>query len=133
MNNFRVLLSLIFITSGVNHILNWGATIAYMRGAGVVLPEILLPVAIVFLLAGGFSVLVGFHARLGALVLILFLVPTTLIFHDFWNLQSPAEIQRETISFIKNIGLLGGLLLIMGFGSGKFSLEWLRHRHDKES
>ena len=130
MKNVRVVLSLIFVVSGVNHILNWSASVEYMRSAGMtVLPELFLPVAIVFLLAGGFLVLVGFHARLGALLLVLFLVPTTLIFHDFWNYQSPADVQRETISFVKNVGILGGLVMVIGFGPGGFNLEWLRHPH----
>jgi uncharacterized membrane protein YphA (DoxX/SURF4 family) len=130
----RLLLSLVFILSGVNHILNWGASVKYMEAAGMVLPQVFLPGAIVFLLVGGSAVLVGYHARLGALLLILFLVPTTLIFHDFWNLESPLEVQREMISFLKNVGILGGLLMVLGFGSGGFGLDWLlRRRPSKES
>lgn len=130
----RLLLSLIFIISGVNHILNWTGSIAYMREAGLVVPQLLLPGAIVLLLCGGLFVLVGFHVRLGALLLILFLIPTTLLFHDFWNKDTALDAQREMISFLKNVGLLGGLLMVLGFGSGGFSVDGLlRRRRGKEA
>lgn len=129
----RLLLSLIFIISGVNHILNWAGSIEYMRAAGLWMPQVLLPGAIVLLLTGGLFVLVGFHVRLGALLLVLFLIPTTLLFHDFWNQQTPLEAQREMISFLKNVGLLGGLLMVLGFGSGTVSVDGLlRRRRGRE-
>ncbi len=129
----RVLLSIVFLVGGISHLLHWSGTIETMRSAGMVLPQLFLPAALVLLLVGGMSVLVGYHARLGALLLIVFLIPATLIFHAFWNLSSPPEVQQQMINFLKNVGLLGGLLMILGFGSGGFSLELVRRRPDKES
>ena len=83
---------------------------------------VLLPAAAVLELAGGLSLLLGFRARLGALALVLFLVPTTLIFHNFWAYQGP-EAQNQMIHFMKNLALMGGLLVVVGLGAGPCSFD----------
>jgi len=118
----RVLLSAIFLTSGVFHILHWGKSVTYMQTAGVPLPNLLLLLAVVCLLLGGLSVLIGIRARLGAVLLILFLIPTTLVFHSDWTAGS-AEAGDQMLHFMKNLGLLGGLLMVVAFGAGGFSID----------
>ena len=130
----RVLLSQIFIISGINHLLKWGGTIQYMTDkgmamdsilgrSGVVFVHIMLAGAVTFLLVGGLSVLLGIRARGGALLLILFLIPVTLIFHDFWNEPKDPARMMQTVNFMKNTGLAGGLLMVLAFGSGALSLS----------
>jgi len=85
----RILLSVIFIYSGISKITGWGAKVAYMASQGMPFVSFFLLMALLLELAGGFSVLVGFQARLSALALFLYLIPVTLTFHDFW--ASPAE------------------------------------------
>jgi putative oxidoreductase len=130
----RILLSAIFLTSGVNHILHWGDTIGFMDSKGIPMPHVLLPAAIVCLLLGGLSVLIGLRARLGAALLILFLVPVTLLFHNFWTVDPGAVAEygdtvqinlqlAEMGNFMKNLGLLGGLLMVLAFGAGGFSVD----------
>jgi putative oxidoreductase len=118
----RIGLSAIFLLSGVNKITNWEQTAQYMQAQGMPLVPLFLVGAIVLELAGGLSVLLGFHARLGAALLILFLIPATLIFHNFWALQGPEQ-QLQMIMFLKNVAILGGLLLIVGMGPGPISLD----------
>jgi putative oxidoreductase len=130
----RILLSQIFILSGVKHLLDWGGTIGYMTSkgmamesvlgrSGTVLVHVLLVGAVAFLLVGGISVLLGIRARLGAILLILFLIPVTWIFHDFWHYEAGMERTMQTINFMKNTGLVGGLLMVLAFGSGPLSLK----------
>jgi putative oxidoreductase len=130
----RVLLSQIFILSGMNHLFAWGNTIQYMTGKGMALKGILggsgevfvhvmLAGAVAFLLLGGLSVLLGIRARCGALLLVLFLIPVTLIFHDFWNYGAGPDRMMQTINFMKNTGLCGGALMVLAFGSGSLSLD----------
>jgi putative oxidoreductase len=132
----RILLSQIFIISGVKHLLSWGDTIGYMTSkgmalegilgrSGVVFVHIMLAGAVTFLLVGGLSVLLGIRARGGALLLVLFLIPVTLIFHDFWHCKTDADRIMQTINFMKNTGLAGGLLMVLAFGSGALSLNWI--------
>ena len=118
----RILLTIPFLGSGFHKIFDLEATAGYMRAEGMVLVPLFLAGAIVLEIAGGLSVLAGFHARLGALALIVFLVPTTLIFHDFWTYTGDAA-QMQRLSFINNLGLLGGLSLVAAFGSGMVSVD----------
>jgi uncharacterized membrane protein YphA (DoxX/SURF4 family) len=140
----RVALSQIFILSGVHHLLTWGDTIKYMTGkgmelkgvfggSGVAFVHVMLAGAVAFLLLGGLSVLLGIRARGGALLLILFLIPVTLIFHDFWNEPKDPARMMQTVNFMKNTGLAGGLLMVLAFGSGAMGLDglWRKHRTDR--
>lgn len=120
----RILLSAIFLASGINHILHWGQSIAAMDAQGVPLPNLLLVLAVTCMLAGGVSVLVGLRARLGAMLLILFLIPTTLLFHNYWAVGSE-EMTNQMHHFMKNLGLIGGLLMVVAFGAGGFSIDML--------
>jgi putative oxidoreductase len=111
----RVLLSAIFLKSGIDKLLDPGATAGYMSSKGIPFANILILPTIVVLLLGGLSVLLGYRAKLGAWLLIGFLIPATLIFHT--------RFPEEEIAFFKNLGLIGGLLMIATFGSGKLSLD----------
>ncbi|MEA5532903.1 DoxX family protein [Crocosphaera sp. XPORK-15E] len=111
----RIFLSAIFLKSGISKILAPAATQAYMASQGLPFTGILLMLTIVVLIIGGLSVLLGYKAKIGALLLIGFLIPATLIFHG--------DFPEEEIAFLKNLGLMGGLLMIVAFGSGSFSLE----------
>jgi putative oxidoreductase len=126
----RICLTVIFISSGFNKILNWSGTAGYMSMKGMPLVPLFLFGAIVFEIVGGLSVMLGFKARLGAVLLFVFMIPTTLIFHAFWAAPE-AQQQMEMIMFMKNLSIMGGLLLIIGMGSGPLSLD-KRFQADKE-
>lgn len=118
----RVLLSLIFIMSGLQKITAWNQTAAYMASKHMPAVPLFLAAAIVLEVFGGLSVLTGFKARLGAMALIVFLVPTTLIFHNFWA-YTGQEQQMQMINFMKNLAILGGLFVVLGLGSGELSFD----------
>lgn len=120
----RVLLSVVFLTSGIMHLLHWRQTTDFMEQKGLPLPNLLLIVAVVFLLLGGLSVLIGLRARLGAILLILFLLPTTFVMHDYWAV-SAEQAADQMAHFLKNLGLIGGLLMVVAFGAGGFSIDLL--------
>jgi putative oxidoreductase len=109
----RIFLSVIFIQSGISKIFNAEATGQYMASKG--LPGILLIPTIVVLLGGGLSIVIGYKAKIGAWLLIGFLIPTTLIFHT--------DFPAEKTDFFKNLGLMGGLLMVANFGAGDISLD----------
>ena len=118
----RILLSLIFVLSGTMKIFTWDATASMMQSEGMVAIPLLLLGAIAFELLGGLSVMTGTYARIGAAVLILFLIPATLIFHDFWTYEG-AEQQTQMANFLRNIALMGALLLIIGQSAGRYSVD----------
>lgn len=119
----RFLLAFIFLASAYNKITNFSGTAGYMAANGMTTAtSFFLAGAIVFLLVGGVSLLLGFRARIGALLLVVFLIPTTLIFHGFWKFDG-GEAEMQTIQFMKNLSILGGLLMVIAQGSGGFSLD----------
>lgn len=112
----RVLLSLIFLLSGLNKIGDFSGTAEYMAAAGMPMVNILLVGAIVFEIVGALLVMTGFQARIGAAMLIIFLIPATLIFHNFWALEGDEQ-QIQMIMFLKNLSIGGGLLFLIGQGA----------------
>jgi putative oxidoreductase len=117
----RVLFALIFIMSGLTHFS--AGTIAYAAQAGLPLAALLVPASGVLAVAGGLSVALGWYARLGALALVVFLVPVSFQMHAFWALQDPMMAQIQLAMFMKNVALIGAALLIARTGAGPLSLD----------
>lgn len=117
----RAAFAFIFIFASLGHF--GQEEIAYAAHAGVPFASILVPLSGLLSLAGGLSVLLGYRARLGAWLLVLFLVPVTLVIHDFWSVADPGTRQLELVMFLKNVTALGGALLIAHFGAGPLSLD----------
>ena len=120
----RILLCTIFLLSALgNKIPNFQAVAGYMAKEGVPAPQVMLAGAIAFLIAGSLSVILGYKARVGATLLLVFLVLATYYFHDFWTLSDPQAQQEQMIQFLKNLGLMGAMLLIIANGTGPMSLD----------
>jgi putative oxidoreductase len=117
---------LIFLMAGPFHFSK--QEVAYAAAQGVPLASILVPFSGVLAFAGGLSILLGYRAKLGAWLLALFLVPVTLMMHNFWAIPDPMMAQVHMAMFMKNLGLLGGALMISQLGAGPFSLDARRSR-----
>ncbi|HVJ66759.1 MAG TPA: DoxX family protein [Caulifigura sp.] len=119
----RLLITAIFLMSAVgNKIPNYSGVVKYMESEGVPAPQVLLAGAIVFLIAGSLSVILGFKARIGAGLLAIFLVAATYYFHDFWNFTGQEQ-QMQMIQFLKNLSMFGTMLYFIANGTGPASLE----------
>jgi len=126
----RLFFALIFLMSTPGHFTS--KTIGYAASHGVPMASILVPISGLIALAGGLSILLGYKARWGAWLIVLFLVPVTLSMHNFWAVTDPMAAQMQQIMFMKNLSMLGGALLISYFGSGPLSLDdWLKRRSGK--
>jgi putative oxidoreductase len=117
----RVLYSLIFISSGFSHFS--AATADYANSQGVPMATVLVPISGILAIAGGLSILFGYKAKLGAWLLVAFLIPVTLKMHAFWNLDDPMQHQMQMVMFMKNTSMLGAALLIAWFGAGPLSID----------
>ena len=123
----RILYSLIFLMASLGHFSQ--GTINYAAAQGVPLATVAVPLSGALALLGGLSVALGYKAKWGAGLLVLFLLPVTLMLHNFWAMQDPAAAQMHQVMFLKNVSMLGGALLILNFGSGPLSLDaWQRVR-----
>ncbi len=124
----RVLLSQIFLISGIMKIVDWSGTEAQMAGRGMFWIPFFHVAAMLTELVGGLALLLGYKTRLGALLLFLFLIPVTLTFHTWWTYADPKEQQVNMLFFLHNLTLLGGLLLVTITGPGPFSIDLRRRR-----
>jgi len=120
----RIMIATIFLMSAVgNKIPNFNKIAGYMASEGVPLPKLMLAGAIVFLIAGSLSIIVGFKTRIGAGLLFVFLVLATYFFHDFWTIEDAQAQQGQMIHFMKNLALMGTMLFLMANGAGRMSLD----------
>jgi putative oxidoreductase len=117
----RILFGLIFVIAGANHFAS--QTIAFAASQGVPLASIAVPLSGVIALAGGLSILLGYRAKIGAWLLVLFLACVTPMLHRFWAVTDPMMQQMQLAMFMKNLSMMGGALLISQFGAGPWSLD----------
>ena len=117
----RLLISPLFILSGVSKIAAPAATIGYIQSAGLPLPEVAFGLSAFVEVVGGAALLLGYRTRIVASVLFVFALATAAFFHN--NFAD----QNQFIHFFKNVAIAGGLLHVLAFGGGRWSLDgWRR-------
>ncbi len=123
----RICISLIFVYEAFDTILFFENTKRTMSSYGLLWNQsFLLYVLIVFLVMGAFMVLIGYYANIGAILLLAYWLPFTLIVYSFWD--DPQSLQRlNALYFMRNLAVCGGLLLLIANGSGKYSVKRLIH------
>jgi putative oxidoreductase len=119
----RTFLALIFVHSGIGKLFfGFAETQEQIAEAGVPLPLLMLIFTIAFQILGGIFIIIGYKAKLGAILLLIFIIPATLVFHN------PAVDPSQSIDFWKNLAIIGGLLMIISFGAGSLSLDARIHK-----
>lgn len=124
----RILLAIIFIMSGFGKITGYEGTAGYMASKGLPMVSVLLPLTILLELGGGVLLVLGLKARWAAAAIFLFLIPTTLVFHVFWGSLDAQAAQMQQINFMKNVAIMGGMLMVVAFGPGGYSIDALHAR-----
>ncbi len=118
----RILLALMFVLAGLSKFGNLSGTAGYIGSKGLPLPMLLAIATAVLEVVGGLAIVVGYRARIAGLVLALFTLLASLLFHDFWSLPADQQMVQQ-LMFMKNISVAGGLLLLAAFGAGGLSLD----------
>lgn len=118
----RILLVALFLPAGLSKIGGFEGTVGYIASAGLPLPSVAAAVAIVVEVVGPLALLVGFGTRIAALVLAVFTLVASVFFHAFWAVPADQAFVQQ-LMFMKNIGVVGGLLALVAFGAGRFSLD----------
>jgi putative oxidoreductase len=118
----RVLVALIFVISGYGKIGGFEGVAGYIGSKGLPFPQVLATLTIILELGGGLLLMLGFKTRWVALLFFLWLIPTTFIFHAFWGLD-PKAAQQMQIHFMKNVSIMGAMLLLVAFGPGAYSID----------
>lgn len=123
----RLLLALLFLPAGLTKIAGFAGTVGYIASKGLPLPAVGAVIAIGVEVLGGLALLVGFGTRVAALVLAVFTVAATVIFHAWWAVPAEAQMVQQ-LMFFKNIAVVGGLLVLAAHGAGGWSLDAKRQR-----
>jgi putative oxidoreductase len=118
----RVLLALIFVTSGFGKIGGFEGTAGYIASKGLPLPQVLAALTILIELGGGILLIVGWKARWAALAIAIFSVLAAVIFHNYWAMTGD-QVMANRINFWKNLAIAGGMLMVLAFGPGRFSVD----------
>lgn len=119
----RILFAQMFIISGLNHFTKLNGMAQYAGSMGLPAPKFSVLVTGIMILLGGVSVLLGFYAKIGALLLLIFLLPTAFVMHKFWGLNDQMLTANQKAHFMKNLAMAGGALFIIYIGSGPLSLK----------
>jgi putative oxidoreductase len=120
----RAMFSATFVISAIRHSCDRGAALDEMSAGGMPRSNTLLLGSIMLRLLGGLSVLLGFHARIGGLLLVVFILPATFIVHAFWE-KPPEKRVHELTELLNNVAITAGALFIVVSGSGGVSLDAL--------
>lgn len=113
----RIAIAAIFLLSGVSKLTAPAATIAYIQSAGLFFPPLAFAIAAAIEILGGLALVLGFRTRITAAIMTVFTLATAFAFHAHFTDQS------QFINFWKNIAMAGGLLQIVAFGAGAYSLD----------
>ncbi len=118
----RIALAALFVWSGWGKISGFSGTAGYIASQGLPMPEVLTAGTIFVELVLGLAIVVGLKTRIAALLIALWLIPTSFLFHNFWS--APADqVMMQQINFMKNASIFGGMLLLMAFGAGRYSVD----------
>jgi uncharacterized membrane protein YphA (DoxX/SURF4 family) len=109
----RILVGGFFIIAGINHFAQLKMMAGYAKMKGTPAPEVAVSASGVLLLLGGISLLLGFHPTIGVILLLIFLLPTTFLIHNFWAVQDPQAKMNDLVNFEKNIAIIGFLLMTL--------------------
>lgn len=118
----RILLMILFLITGWAKLTGFSGTVSYMASVGAPLPEVAAAVAVVMEFFVGILLVIGFYTRPLAALMALFVLGTALLGHPFWNMEG-AERMANQLNFFKNISIIGGLLLLVVCGPGRYSVD----------
>ena len=118
----RILLALMFVLAGLSKFGNLSGTAGYIGSKGLPLPMLLAIATAVLEVVGGLAIVVGYRARIAGLVLALFTLLASVVFHNYWALPADQQMVQQ-LMFMKNVSVAGGLLLLAVFGAGALSLD----------
>jgi putative oxidoreductase len=117
----RIVVGGFFLMNGMNHLTKTEMMAGYAASKGVPAPKLAVVATGVQLLVGGLMILLGWYLWVGALILVLFLVPVALVMHNFWTVQDAQTRMVETIQFMKNLAIAGALLMLM---AASYTTRW---------
>jgi len=118
----RILIAVIFLISGFFKVGGYPQIVGYAAAMHLPAPGVAIALAAAVELACGLAILTGFKTRFAAWLLFLYLIPVTYVFHNFWAVQGQEQ-QMQMVNFLKNVAIMGGLLVLSVNGAGAYSAD----------
>jgi putative oxidoreductase len=118
----RILISAIFVYSGISQLMHFDATTHVLAAAGIPLATVAAAIATLIDLGGSAMIIIGWKTKLAAAILFIYLIPVTIMFHNFWA-APPQMHEMQLLNFLKNLGIMGGLLILATRGAGASSVD----------
>jgi len=118
----RFLLAALFLPAGIGKITGFAGTVGYITSVGLPMPTVAAAVAAAVEVLGGLALIFGFGTRFAALALAVFTLVASFFFHAYWNLPADKQMIQQ-LMFFKNVAVSGGLLALVAFGAGGWSLD----------
>jgi putative oxidoreductase len=118
----RILMSVMFLISGFFKVGGYAQIVGYAAAVHLPMPGVAIAVAAAVELGCGLAILAGFKTRFAAWLLFLYLIPVTYFFHNFWAVQGQEQ-QMQMVNFLKNVAIMGGLLVLSVNGAGAYSAD----------
>ena len=119
----RFLLGIYFILPGISKITGYDGTVEYMTRQGVPFIDLLLPLTILLQIGLGLALIVGYRGQIAAFLLAGLTLVINIYMHNFWALEEGVQQRHETQNFFKNLGIMAGLLVMAGLGTGRYLLQ----------
>jgi putative oxidoreductase len=129
----RWVLAWFFLTQAYRYALDWNNTAILLTMKNIPAPPIFLLIALVGLLLGSLSLVLGFCTRAGALALFAITIAASVTMHDYWHIRAAAARAADYDIFVRNIAIAGGLLMLIGMGSGRFGMDNAKGRSSAKS
>lgn len=118
----RILICLVFVFSGATKVMAYSMMAGFAASKGLPMAHFAIGAAAALEILGGLAVAAGFKTKLVAWLLFLYLIPTTVVFHNFWTMQGMERMDNQ-VHFLKNLAIMGGLLVLAANGAGGYSVD----------
>jgi putative oxidoreductase len=118
----RLLLAAVFLPAGLGKIAGFAGTVGYIASVGLPLASVGAVLAILVEVLGSLALIAGFGTRVAALVLAVFTLVASIFFHNFWSVPADQAFMQQLL-FFKNVGVIGGLLILAASGAGAWSVD----------
>jgi putative oxidoreductase len=118
----RIMLGVIFVLAGFEKLTGFSGVVGQIAGKGLPMPQVLAALTVAVELGAGLLLVIGLKARWAAFLLFLFIIPVSLTFHNFWTMEGAAAAMNK-IQFMKNVSIMGGMLIVAAFGPGRYSVD----------
>ena len=118
----RILLAAMFLLAGFDKIGGFAGTAGYIASKGLPVPQVLAAATIALEVIGGLLLIIGWKARWVALAFAAFTLVASFVFHNYWMLP-PAQQMAQQLFFMKNMSIVGGMLMVVAFGPGAWSVD----------